>query len=217
MTNLIPLSNDQQHFGGGHDSGGGAVSVLAAERAAFEAARAARARHDSAEAMEVARADARYRVRVEAAVGIAAAAASRAATWVEELAARTGSRRLAGYAAAVLACGRDLDPGDDEDGGVHPDLAFVLSGLILVDENGLTEGEGLVLAAAGAIALAMPRSITVGNDPDGQLPELAHHLDRAVAAGRRAAPQCAWPPPGRWAEGRGHKPLRSRGPVAELR
>ncbi|MFJ7913065.1 hypothetical protein [Kitasatospora sp. NPDC096204] len=107
---------------------------------------------------------------------------------MEELAARTGSRRLVEYAAAVLACGRDLDPKDDEDGGVDPDLAFVLSGLVLVHEPGLTKGEGLALATAGAITLAMPRTITVDDDPDGQLPELAHHLDQAVAAGRRAKP-----------------------------
>ncbi|MFD4661657.1 hypothetical protein ACFWP2_39310 [Kitasatospora sp. NPDC058444] len=135
MTNLIPLPGGRTNDDG-HGDGGGAVSLFAAERAAFAAARAARERQDTAEAVEVARADAEYRARVAAAVGIAAAAAGRAAAWVEELAARTGGRRLAGYAAAVLACGRDLDP---------------------------------------------------ENDPDGQLPELAHHLDRAVNAGRRAA------------------------------
>ncbi|MFF2752049.1 hypothetical protein ACFVVA_41755 [Kitasatospora sp. NPDC058048] len=87
----------------------------------------------------------------------------------------------------MSACGRDLDPDDDEDGGVDEDLVFVLSGLVLVHETGLTTSEGLALAAVGAIALAMPRTITVDNDPVGQLPELAHHLDQAVAAGRRAA------------------------------
>ncbi|MFE3880073.1 hypothetical protein ACFXPX_37445 [Kitasatospora sp. NPDC059146] len=212
MTNLIPLSDDQQHFGGGHSDGGGAVSVLAAERAAFEATRAARARHDSAEAMEVARADARYRVRVEAAVGIAAAAASRAATWVEELAARTGSRRRAGYAAAVLACGRDLDPGDDEDGGVHPDLAFVLSGLILVDENGLAEGEGLALAAADGSPWRCPArspstttrtascpsspTTSTGPSPDGAQRRSVHGRPRAAppgAHGRREGGQRGGP------------------------
>ncbi|MFF2123574.1 hypothetical protein ACFVXH_40220 [Kitasatospora sp. NPDC058184] len=186
MTNLTPLPGGQHHRDE-HVGGGGAVSVFAAERAAFEAARAARAQQDAAEAAEAERVEAQYRAQVAAAVGIAAAAAGRAAAWVEGLAARTGSRRLAEYAAAVLACGRDLDPEDDEDGGVDEDLVFVLSGLVLVHENSLTTDEGLALAAVGAIALAMPRTITVDSDPIGQLPELAHHLDRAVAAGRRAA------------------------------
>lgn len=179
MTNLIPFDRKRDDE---HD--GNALSVFAAERAAFAAARTLR---DPAEALEAARADAEHRARVAAALGIAEAAAGQAAAWVEELAARTGSRRLTEYAAAVLACGRDLDPEDDEDGGVDENLAFVLSGLVLVHEHGLTEGEGLALAAVGAIALAMPRTITVDNDPDGQLPELAHHLNRAVDAGRRAA------------------------------
>ncbi|MFJ6384610.1 hypothetical protein ACIQI7_31965 [Kitasatospora sp. NPDC092039] len=197
MTNLIPLPDGHHRRDG--LGGGDAVSVFAAERAAFEAARAARAQQDLEGAAAAERAEAQYRARVEAAVGIAAASAERAAGWVSELAARTGSRRLAEFAAAVLACGRDLDPEDDEDGGVDEDLAFVLSGQVLVRESGLTESEGIALAAVGAIALAMPRTITVDNDPDGQLPELAHHLDRAVAAGRAAdvAPQVAGSAPHR--------------------
>lgn len=170
------------------------MSVFAAERAAFEAARAARAQHDLAEDAEADRAQAEYRARLASAMGIAAAAASRAAVWVSELAARTGSRYLAEFAAAVLACGRDLDPEDDDHGGVPVDTAFVLSGMVLLDEPGLAGGEGLALAAVGAIALAMPRTITAG-DPVGHLPELAHHLDQAVAAGRAAdvAPHVAGP------------------------
>ncbi|MFG2911188.1 hypothetical protein ACGF13_39845 [Kitasatospora sp. NPDC048286] len=120
-----------------------AISALAIERASFAAHHAAQAQQDTAHEAELARADAEHRARVEAAVGIAAAAAERAAGWVEELADRTGSRRLAKYADAVLACGRDLDPEDDENGGLNQDLAFVLSGLVLAHERGLTEGEGL--------------------------------------------------------------------------
>ncbi|MER7850573.1 hypothetical protein ABTZ03_42340 [Kitasatospora sp. NPDC096077] len=181
MTILIPLPGNRTN----HDEGGGAVSVLAAERAAFAAARAARAEEDLIAEAEADRAQAEQQARLAAAMGIAAASASRASVWVSELAARTGSRHLAGYAEAVLACGRDLNAEDDEDGGLAAEDVFVLSGLVLVDEPGLTADECLALAAVGAIALAMPRTITAGC-PDRQLPELAHHLDQAVDAGRRA-------------------------------
>ncbi|WP_459651405.1 hypothetical protein [Kitasatospora sp. Ki12] len=67
------------------------------------------------------------------------------------------------------------------------DVTSVLSALVLLGEPGITAGEGLALAAVGAIALAMPRTITHTNDPIGQLPELAHHLNQAVDAGRAGA------------------------------
>ncbi|MFF7993374.1 hypothetical protein ACFZDG_26705 [Kitasatospora xanthocidica] len=160
-------------------AGGGdaALAVFAADRARRAATRAARARRDPA---GLTGAD---RARLAASVGVAAAAASRAAMWVAELAARAGSRNLAEYAAAVLACGRDLDPEDHENGGVPENVTFALSGLVLLGEPGLADSEGLALAAVGAIALAMPRTITTG-DPAEQLPELAHHLDQAVGTGR---------------------------------
>ncbi|MFJ7280723.1 hypothetical protein [Kitasatospora sp. NPDC098663] len=185
MTNhLTPLPSEQYHDEHG-DGGSAVLTAFAAQRAAFATARAARAEQDLAAEAETDRAHAEEQARLAAAMGIAAASASRASGWVSELAARTGSRHLAEYADAVLACGRDLDAEDDDHGGVHQDVTFVLSGLVLVDEPGLTTGEGLALAAVGAIALAMPRTITAGH-PDRQLPELAHHLNQAVDAGRRA-------------------------------
>ncbi|MFJ9448248.1 hypothetical protein ACIRRH_41510 [Kitasatospora sp. NPDC101235] len=54
-----------------------------------------------------------------------------------------------------------------------------------VNDPDITTAEGLALASVGAIALAMPRTITA-SDPVAQLPELAHYLDQAVDAGRRA-------------------------------
>ncbi|MFD7583632.1 hypothetical protein [Kitasatospora sp. NPDC059817] len=182
MTNVtvLPARDDE------HDGGDARLAVFAAELAARAADLAARAQQDAAGEDEADRAAAQQRARLAAAVGIAAASASRAVVWVSELAARTGSRDLGEYAAAVLACGRDLDPEDDDHGGVPADTAFVLSGLVLTGETGLNTGEGLALAAVGAIALAMPRTITTG-DPAQQLPELAHHLDQAVNAGRGTA------------------------------
>ncbi|MER7585704.1 hypothetical protein [Kitasatospora sp. NPDC097691] len=186
MTNVTYLPGDpypdDRRQGDGGDAG---LALFAADRAAFADARVARARQDPAGFAEADRAVAQQRARVAAAAVLAAAAAGRAAVWVAELAARTGRRQVAEYAAAVLACGRDLDDEDHVDGGVPEEVTRVLSGAVLLDDPGLTPGEGLALVAVGAIALAMPRSITAG-DPVRQLPELARHLDRAVSAGRSA-------------------------------
>ncbi|MFI2610928.1 hypothetical protein [Kitasatospora sp. NPDC018619] len=76
-----------------------------------------------------------------------------------ELADRTGDRALHEFAAAVHACGRDLDPDDSDDGGVPADTTQVLDGFVLLNDR-LGVQEGLALAAVAAIALAMPRTIT---------------------------------------------------------
>ncbi|MFJ8622107.1 hypothetical protein ACIRD3_04605 [Kitasatospora sp. NPDC093550] len=117
----------------------------------------------------------------------AAGAASRAVAWVCELAARTSSPRLAEFAVALLACGRDLDPTDAETGGVPDYLTERLDGLIAL-QDGLTDGEAYALATVGAIARALPRTIPHTDDPARHLPELARHLDRATATGRAARP-----------------------------
>ncbi|MFJ9457516.1 hypothetical protein ACIRST_20815 [Kitasatospora sp. NPDC101447] len=181
-TQYDDTHDDGRRPGDGGDAG---LVLFAADRADYAAARVARAQQDPAECAGADRTAVRQRAQVAAAAVIAAAAAGRAAVWVAELAARTGRRQVAEYAAAVLACGRDLDDEDGFDGGVPEEVTRVLSGAVLLDDPGLTAGEGLALAAVGAIALAMPRTITAG-DPVRQLPDLARHLDLAVSAGRTA-------------------------------
>ncbi|MFF2123429.1 hypothetical protein ACFVXH_39495 [Kitasatospora sp. NPDC058184] len=155
-----------------------APSALAVERAAF----AARAQPDPERRAEDERAEALERAELAAALEAAERATERAGAWVAELATRTGNRDLTEFAAAVLACGRDLDPEDGESGGVPAETTVVLDGFVLLGD-GLGVQEGLVLAAVGAIALAMPRTITYGC-PVTQLPRLAERLNQALAAGR---------------------------------
>ncbi|MER7756891.1 hypothetical protein [Kitasatospora sp. NPDC097643] len=93
------------------------------------------------------------------------------------------SRSLAEFAVAVLACGHDLDPGDDEAGGVPENLTERLDGLVAL-QGGLSDEEILALLAIGAVSLAMPRTITHAGAPAEYLPALARRLNQATAAGR---------------------------------
>ncbi|MER7756405.1 hypothetical protein [Kitasatospora sp. NPDC097643] len=97
---------------------------------------------------------------------------------------RVGDPYLAEFAVAVLACGPDLDAEDDESGGVPAQTTRVLDGFVLLNDA-LAVHEVLALAAVGAIAVAMPRSVA-GGCPVTQLPRFADRLDQAVAAGRAA-------------------------------